>query len=460
MRKHPTLSAILSCLLALNFASAASADQPETGSLGGELVAKVAMPAEVDTSICAVELYQLKDAKSLLLALRFPEGKDDPPAATHLLPIGVFSSGGGLQERPDDVPLQLWDVTGDGVPEIIFSVYIVTGNNRRVRVFRINDTHPYCLMEPVDVATLLLETNAPRIRRTEGGSLIMDYPFVEEFDGYPCASTIYAYKDGALQPVPTEGKTTCPPGWIETACWAIDSTTHELVLLKSAVTDHLQDNFMGSKFPRELLVEGTANEEMHPPYRFSDSSDWAPNRRVYFQLGRMIAPLLPYQELSRISREKSSSPLISSSFVACASEARCDLLPAVTKNDDWVIVNIADQQQSYRILPPVRAEISQSAPYDTANRDVFRWLNDDTFVAVRTCRSDYSWAAYQKDENGKFRQVAQGSRITKFSQNDSSGMLAVLDGKLVLLPSGYPRSPQSESLVKVLFDPSGQEAQH
>ena len=457
MRKHPTLSAILSCLLALNFASAASADQPETGSLGGELVAKVAMPAEVDTSICAVELYQLKDAKSLLLALRFPEGKDDPPAATHLLPIGVFSSGGGLQERPDDVPLQLWDVTGDGVPEIIFSVYIVTGNNRRVRVFRINDTHPDCLMEPVGVATLLLETNAPRIRRTEGGSLIMDYPFVEEFDGYPCASTIYAYKDGALQPVPTEGKTTCPPGWIETACWAIDSTTHELVLLKSAVTDQPRDNFIGSKFPRELSVEGTANEEVYPPYRFSDSGAWGPTRRIYFQLGRTITPLLPYQELSRI---RSSSLPISGSFVACASEARCDLLPAVTKNDDWVIVNTADQQQSYHIPPPVRAEISRSAPCDTANRDVFRWLNDDTFVAVRTCRSDYSWAAYQKDENGKFRQVAQGSRITKFSQNDSSGTLAVLDGKLVLLPSGYPDSPHSESLVKVLFDPSVQEAQH
>ena len=453
MKKHPTLSAILSCLLALNSANAASADQPKTGSLEGELVAKVAMPAEVDTSISAVELYQLKDTFSLLLALRFPEDRHAP---IHLLPIGIFTCFGSLQEKPDDLPLQLWDVTGDGVPEIVFSVCTATGDNRHVRVFRINNTHPYPHTRTTDVATLLLETYTAGIRRTEDGSLIANDPHHEELGGYPKASTIYAYKDGALQPVPTEGKTTCPPGWIETACWAIDSTTHELVLLKSAVTDHLQDNFMGSKFPRELLVEGTANEEMHPPYRFSDSSDWAPNRRVYFQLGRMIAPLLPYQELSRISREKSSSPLISSSFVACASEARCDLLPAVTKNDDWVIVNIADQQQSYRILPPVRAEISQSAPYDTANRDVFRWLNDDTFVAVRTCRSDYSWAAYQKDENGKFRQVAQGSRITKFDQNEFSGTLAVLDGKLVLLPSGYPRSPHSESLVKILFDPSGQ----
>ena len=453
MKKHPTLSAILSCLLALNSANAASADQPKTGSLEGELVAKVAMPAEVDTSISAVELYQLKDTFSLLLALRFPEDRHAP---IHLLPIGIFTCFGSLQEKPDDLPLQLWDVTGDGVPEIVFSVCTATGDNRHVRVFRINNTHPYPHTRTTDVATLMLETYTAGIRRTEDGSLIANDPHHEELGGYPKASTIYAYKDGALQPVPTEGKTTCPPGWIETACWAIDSTTHELVLLKSAVTDHLQDNFMGSKFPRELLVEGTANEEMHPPYRFSDSSDWAPNRRVYFQLGRMIAPLLPYQELSRISREKSSSPLISSSFVACASEARCDLLPAVTKNDDWVIVNIADQQQSYRILPPVRAEISQSAPYDTANRDVFRWLNDDTFVAVRTCRSDYSWAAYQKDENGKFRQVAQGSRITKFDQNEFSGTLAVLDGKLVLLPSGYPRSPHSESLVKILFDPSGQ----
>lgn len=457
MRKHPTLSAILSCLLALNFASAASADQPKKCSLGGELVAKVAMPSEVDTSICAVELYQLKDTFSLLLALRFPEDRHAP---IHLLPIGIFTCFGSLQERPDDLPLQLWDVTGDGVPEIVFSVCTATGDNRHVRVFRINNTHPYPHTRTTDVATLMLETYAAGIRRTEDGSLIANAPHDEELGGYPSASTIYAYKDGALQPVPTEGKTTCPPGWIETACWAIDSTTHELVLLKSAVTDQLQDNFIGSKFPRELLVEGTANEEMHPPYRFSDSSDWAPNRRVYFQLGRMIAPLLPYQELSRISRIQSSSLFISGSFVACASEARCDLLPAVTKDDDWVIVNTADQQQSYRIPPPVRAEISRSAPYDTANRDVFRWLNDDTFVAVRTCRPDYSWAAYQKDGNGKFRQVAQGSRITKFSKNDSSGTLAVLDGKLVLLPSGYPSSPHSESLVKILFAPSVQKAQH
>ena len=457
MKKHPTLSAILSCLLALNSANAASADQPKTGSLEGELVAKVAMPAEVDTSISAVELYQLKDTFSLLLALRFPEDRHAP---IHLLPIGIFTCFGSLREKPDDLPLQLWDVTGDGVPEIVFSVCTATGSNRHVRVFRINNTHPYPHTRTTDVATLMLETYTAGIRRTEDGSLIANDPHDEELGGYPNASTIYAYKDGALQPVPTEGKTTCPPGWIETACWAIDSTTHELVLLKSAVTDQSQDNFIGSKFPRELLVEGTANEEMHPPYRFSDSSDWAPNRRVYFQLGRTITPLLPYQELSRISRIQSSSLFISGSFVACASEARCDLLPAVTKDDDWVIVNTADQQQSYRIPPPVRAEISRSAPCDTANRDVFRWLNDDTFVAVRTCRSDYSWAAYQKDENGKFRQVAQGSRITKFSQNDSSGTLVVLDGKLVLLPSGYPRSPQSESLVKVLFDSSVQKAQH
>ncbi len=412
-------------------------------SMGEDLVlhqaARVSMPEGVDSGIKEVALYHVPESHSYLLVLNweFDNG--------HLFrtPIATMVFY-GLCEGED--ALQLCDITGDDMPELVVKGMTATGDNQHIRIYQFpKGASKY---QPDRVARQLLQTVARGIKIRDDKRIILQAGYREEYSTYRPSSTIYEYSGDELVPLPPEGKTSCPAGWEEREVWAVN-LKGEPLRLKAAVKE-VEDPATFSLWkgiPPELLPEGTEAAEDHPAYRFSDSSGRKPNRRIYSQLGQLVAPLLPYRVTGGMA--KGYVPTLE----WCATETRRGLLPAYSKNRGLVVIDTANPEREYTILPPVWQELpTDHYQPDTAVSDTIRWLDDSHFVLVRWRTFAFSWVVYELKDDA-FRQVASGAHHYKLKDHDSP-TLVVRDGKLLAIRPhhGLRTARNAQTPDEILFD--------